>query len=63
MTDTIQSVVSVNIKEVFRKAMIQYSYEEFALLVAETVKQADEPEKLADCIKVVLQQHILGAFV
>jgi hypothetical protein len=31
--------------------MILYSYDEFANLISEIVKQADEPKKLSDKIK------------
>lgn len=57
MIENTPQVVNINTKEVFRKTMILASYEYFAVLVAETVAQADEPDILAEMVK----QHLTTA--
>lgn len=51
MIENTPQVVNINTKEFFRKTMVLASYEDFAVLVAETVAQADEPDILADIVK------------
>lgn len=51
MIENIPQVVNINTKEFFRKTMVLASYEDFAVLVAETVAQADEPDILVDIVK------------
>ena len=40
----------VNEKEFLKQLMIHYSYEQFAQVVLEAVRQADEPQELAKTI-------------
>lgn len=51
MIESTPQVVNINTKEFLRKTMILSSYEDFAVLIAETIAQADEPDILSDIVK------------
>lgn len=47
----VKQTVDIDVEEVFKEAMIYYSCEMFALLVAQTVMKHDEPDRLKKCIE------------